>query len=187
MDLLSALAAAGVFSIACNVDTVLLAMGYAIRGVRVPLRGTVVLALFTTLVTYFSLVLGNAGAAVLSPGAARWLGGVVLVAIGAWFCLDYLRHPAQNGETPADLPASGAGWVTLSAALAVNNAGAGLAAGAGGLNAPAAAVFCLFCTLLALPLGRWLGCRLAGRLLGRYALPLSGLLLAALGAWACLG
>ena len=36
-------------------------------------------------------------------------------------------------------------------------------------------------TLAALPLGRWLGCRVAGRLLGAYALPLSGALLVVLG------
>ena len=41
----------------------------------------------------------------------------------------------------------------------------------------------LACTLAALPLGRALGAGLAGKLLGRFALPLSGLLLAGLGAW----
>ena len=39
------------------------------------------------------------------------------------------------------------------------------------------------CTLAALPLGRALGDSLAGKLLGRFALPLSGLLLAGLGVW----
>ncbi|MBM6927468.1 sporulation protein, partial [Pseudoflavonifractor phocaeensis] len=42
-------------------------------------------------------------------------------------------------------------------------------------------------TLAALPLGRALGDRVAGRLLGRYALPLSGLLLVALGVWQVVG
>lgn len=185
MDVLSVLAAALVFSAACNVDTVILAMGYAARGVHIPTRGAVILALVTTAVTYLSLLLGQGFGSALPGGGVRAAGGVVLMVIGAWFCLDFLRHPAPE-EVPAVLPASASGWVSLAAALAVNNAGAGVAAGAGGLNAPAAALASFLCTLLALPLGRWLGRGPAGRLLGRFALPLSGVLLLALGAFSCL-
>jgi len=185
MELVSTLASAGLFSAACNVDTVILAMGYAARGVHIPMRGAVILALVTTGVTYLSLLLGQGFGAVLPGSGVRAAGGVVLMAIGGWFCLDFLRHPAPE-EVPSVLPGSPYGWVSLAAALAVNNAGAGVAAGAGGLDAPAAALASFLCTLLALPLGRWLGQGLAGRLLGRFALPLSGVLLMALGAFACL-
>jgi len=68
----------------------------------------------------------------------------------------------------------------------VNNAGVGVAAGAAGLSVPAATGVNFLLTLLCLPFGRWLGAGVAGRLLGRLALPLSGLLLVALGTWEAL-
>ena len=167
------------FALACNLDTLLLSAGYAVRGLRVSPAHALVLAAVTTLVTAFSLLLGGAAAAVLPSGAAQALGGLALVGIGCWFLLDWLRGVAQ-GEAAPEPPAL-AGWVALAAALAVNNAGAGVAAGAAGLSVIAAAVSNFLVTLLSLTLGRRLG-----RLPGRWkslALPLSGLLLVALGAW----
>ena len=71
--------------------------------------------------------------------------------------------------------------MALSAALAVNNAGVGVAAGVTGLS-PVVASGCNFlATLLALWLGRALGRRLARWSL--LALPVSGLLLVLLGLW----
>ena len=71
--------------------------------------------------------------------------------------------------------------LALAAALAVNNAGAGMAAGAAGLSVPAAAGSNFLVTLLSLPLGRRLG-GIGGRWKA-LALPLSGVMLVALGAW----
>ena len=71
------------------------------------------------------------------------------------------------------------GWLALSAALAVNNAGVGVAAGVTGLS-PVLASGCNFAVTILL-LGRQLG-----RKLSRWstlALPASGGLLVALGLW----
>ena len=69
----------------------------------------------------------------------------------------------------------------LGAALAVNNAGIGLAAGITGLSPVLAAVCNFILTLLALRLGQVLGRRLTRW--SALALPLSGALLVALGLW----
>ena len=79
------------------------------------------------------------------------------------------------------------GCVSLAAALAVNNAGIGVAAGVSGIAPGWAALANFLVTLAALPLGRALGDKLAGRLLGKYALPLSGALLVLLGIWEAVG
>ena len=106
----------------------------------------------------------------------------VLVAMGLWCVLDWLRAGGRGASVPA---AGGSLWdcLALAAALAVNNAGMGAAAGVSGIRPLWAAGASLACTLAALPLGRALGEGLAGKLLGRFALPLSGLLLAGLGVW----
>ena len=177
MAWLTELPAAALFAAACNLDTVLLAAGFSARGAVLGRGYGLGLAALTTLITWLSLALGSAGARLLGGGLARALGGLVLAGIGAWFVLDWLRRPG-GGPPPAEPGPGGArAWVALAAALAVNNAGVapGLAAAANFLA-----------TLAALPLGRLLGGRLAGRLLGKYALPLAGVLLAALGLWEAL-
>lgn len=179
MEGLSALGAAAVFAAACNLDTVLLAMGWAARGVR-PGRGRrLIIAVGTTLVTWLSLALGARASA---AGALPVLGGLVLVGMGLWCVLDWLRAGGKGEAVPSE---GGSLWdcLALAAALAVNNAGMGAAAGVSGVDPLWAAGANLVCTLAALPLGWALGDSLAGRLLGRFALPLSGLLLTALGLW----
>ncbi len=180
MGVLSALGAVFLFTLACNLDTVLLAMSYAVKGIHVTAGQSVLVAAVTTAVTLLSLLLGDAAAALLPVGAGT-LGGLALIALGLWFLLDWLRGPGTAAG--ADAPRRLWGWVTLAAALAVNNAGIGMAAGVTGISPLGAALCNFLVTLAALPAGRWLGGRGVGRLLGRGAVPLSGALLVLLGLW----
>lgn len=184
MNWLSALTAAALFAAACNLDTVLLSAGFAARGVVLRRGYGLVIAALTTLITWLSLALGAGAAALLGGRTAQVLGGLVLAGMGAWFLLDWLRRPGPPPEGAEEAEAAGLrGCVALAAALAVNNAGAGAAAGVSGISPGLAAAANLLATLGALPLGRMLGSRLAGRLLGKYALPLTGGLLILLGLW----
>ena len=188
MNWLSALTAAALFAAACNLDTVLLSAGFAARGVVLRRGYGLVIAALTTLITWLSLALGAGAAALLGGRTAQVLGGLVLAGMGAWFLLDWLRRPGPTPEgaeeaEEAEAAAGLRGCVALAAALAVNNAGAGAAAGVSGISPGLAAAANLLATLGALPLGRMLGSRLAGRLLGKYALPLTGGLLILLGLW----
>ena len=80
------------FVAACNLDTLILAMGYGVKGIRLSAGRRLVLSAVTTLVTWLSLVLGDIAALVLTARAGARLGGVVLVGIGLWFVLDWLRR-----------------------------------------------------------------------------------------------
>lgn len=184
MSVWTTLLAVALFALACNLDTVLLAVGYAARGVRVSFRHSLVIAGVTTLVTWLSLVLGGAAGWALPDGLTEMLGALALIGIGFWVLLDCLR---RLGEAPEDQPPPAAvsawGWVSLAAALAVNNAGIGAAAGVTGVSPAWAALGNFFVTLGALALGRRLGLGVPGRLLGRFAPSLSGVLLILLGLW----
>ena len=184
MEWLSLLLAAVLFAAACNLDTVILSMGYAVKGVRVSLSHSLIIAALTTLITWASLLLGAGAARVLSGPLPNLLGGLVLVGIGAWFVLDWLRRLGPAGEAEGENRAATL-WGCVS--LAVNNAGIGVAAGVSGIAPGWAALANFLVTLAALPLGRALGDKLAGRLLGKYALPLSGALLVLLGIWEAVG
>lgn len=182
MELFWTFLAALVFAAACNLDTVILAMGYGMRGVRLDGLQALVIGGITTVVTWLSLVLGDTAAAVVPEGLAALLGGLVLVGIGMWFLLDWLRRP-EGESAPERRAGTLRECVSLAAALAVNNAGIGVAAGVSGVSPGWAAAGNFLVTLAALYAGRRLGDRLAGKMLGKYALPLSGVLLIALGAW----
>lgn len=175
MDFCSALCAGLLFALACNLDTVLSAVGQGAGGGRLGLREAFTVALVTTAVTFLSLTLGSLGASLLPRGLAERLGGLALTALGSWYLLDALR-----GGSPGPQKGSRS-WLALSAALAVNNAGVGVAAGVTGLPPVLASVCNFAVTLLSLLLGRQLG-----RTLSRWsalALPVSGALLVALGLW----
>jgi len=169
------------FALACNLDTVLLAAGYRLRGARLTLMGALVIAAVTTVITALSLALGRRAALLMPPGLPQALGGLVLIAMGLWFMLDWLRRPGgENALPPAEL--SGAAWVTLAAALGVNNAGAGVAAGVSGVSPFLGSVVNFAVTFVSLALGHWLGSRAERGWMGSCALPASGALLIVLGA-----
>ena len=184
MEILSSIGAILVFTMACNLDTILLSMGYAARGLTVSPGGCLILGGVTTVVTWLSLALGASAGQFLPAGLADMLGGLVLLAIGLWFLLDWLRSPVEGAEPLPPVRA----WVPLkvspvavSYSVKESSWGAGVAAGISGLSPLGAAVCNFGVTLLFIPLGGWLGAGPAGRLLGKYALPLSGLLLVLLG------
>ena len=85
MEWLSLLLAAVLFAAACNLDTVILSMGYAVKGVRVSLSHSLIIAALTTLITWASLLLGAGAARVLRGPLPNLLGGLVLAGIGAWY------------------------------------------------------------------------------------------------------
>ena len=169
------------FALACNLDTVLLAAGFRLRGMRLSPWGAVVIAAITTLITVFSLFLGQRAALLLRGSLPKSLGGLVLVAMGLWFLLDWLRRPGADSSVPP--PAAGhVAWVALACALGVNNAGAGVAAGVSGVSPVWGGAVNFLVTFLSLGLGHYLGSRAKRDHVDGWALPLSGLLLAALGA-----
>lgn len=176
MEFLSALGAGLLFALACNLDTVLAAMGQGARGIPTGPKEIFTAAGVTTAVTLLSLELGAAGASLLPPGLSGRLGGLALMALGLWYLLDALR-----GKSDAPPQEAARSWLALSGALAVNNAGVGVAAGVTGMP-PLLAAGCNFAvTVLSLILGRLLGRRLSRW--SRLALPVSGALLVLLGLW----
>ena len=166
-----------IFTLACNLDTLVLAIGFGQRGVRPTGRGCLLLGAVTSLITGVALALGQGAGGLIDPAAARQGGGLVLMAVGAWMLLDWLKTPGKTEE----LPSLGEGYLPLAAALGFNNGGAGLAAGVAGLPCLWGAAVNLAVTLLLLPLGLSVGRRLKGSRWGRLAAPLSGGLLLLLG------
>ncbi len=174
------------FVLSCNLDTFLLAVSFSLRGVSLPLSRIMIIAAVTTVITAISLLLGTFARSVFPDRSTR-LGGLVLMGMGLWFLLDGLRHWGQTTTSSQPLDTDAASCLPLAAALAVNNAGAGVAAGMSGLSPLGASCANFIITLLCLLPGARLGKYLAGRQASSLALPVSGLLLLLLGAWETFG
>jgi len=170
------------FASACNLDTVLLAAGFRMRGARLSFSGVMIIAAVTTVITFLSLAFGRSAASLLAPGLSRALGGLVLAGMGLWCLLDGLRSPKQEAAF-LSIDKNGTAWVILAAALGANNACAGMAAGVSGVDPCLGGAVNFAVTFLSLSLGHWLGRRAEekGGWPGRCALPASGVLLVALG------
>ena len=163
------------FVLACNLDTLILSFTYTLRGTALSPGPSLAVAGITSAITGLSLGIGMAAAGLLASAAGR-LGALLLALIGLLTLLDWLRAP-RGAETPPNT-----GSFSLAAALAVNNAAAGLAAGVSGLPPLRCAAVNFLVTLALLWAGRRLAETTSECRLSRYALPLSGVLLMLLGA-----
>ena len=169
------------FALASNLDTLILAMAWGARGYCLPCSGRVVIAGVTTAVTWLSLALGQAAGNLFASSAADRLGALVLMLMGLWTLLDWLRRLGVPEEESVRPPGGVLYCVPLAAALAVNNGGMGVAAGVAGIPALWAAGANLAATIVLLEAGWRMGAHAAGAFWSRCAVPVSGALLVMLG------
>lgn len=180
MDLIHSVLTAGLFGLASNLDTWILALAWGLRGVRLQAGEWLVITGVTTAVTWLALLLGAAAKELFAP-AAGMLGALVLVGMGLWTVLDWLRDLGRTETDPPAGPGSALSCVPLAAALAVNNSGMGVAAGVAGLTPLPVALANLAITLFSLWAGLSMGRKAEGTWLGRYGVLFSGVLLVLLG------
>ena len=184
------------FCLSANLDTLVIAVSYGMRHIKIPLWSNAVISLITTLGTLAAMLFGRLLSGVFPPALTGRLGGAVLIILGLWFLLDeckkiweahFLR--IEERETPPDLASDGAlavkAAVPLAAALTVNNLGMGIAASIAEISIVLTSIATFASTVLFLLLGSWLGRRKIFRRLGRTASLCSALLLTALGIYEC--
>lgn len=171
--------------VTANLDTLLLAAVWHSDGRRITWQEAGILTLTTSLMTGLALLLGQCGSGLWSVTAAKRISALLLVGMGLWMLLDWLR---QLGETAAETapknPHSLASGLLLGLALGANNSGLGLAAGLAGISPVWAVLGNAVVTLAALALGGCLAGRWLGKVLGDWQVPISGALLILMGALA---
>lgn len=174
------------FALASNLDTLILALAWGVRGHHLSGVSRLVIAGLTTVVTWLSLALGHVAGTLFAAGSAGTLGALVLIVMGLWTLLDWLQNLGQPVSEPAQTPGEFLCCLALAAALAVNNGGMGVAAGVAGIPPLWAASVNLVMTLLLLELGWRMGLHAVGSFWRHYAIPISGALLVLLGVLECI-
>lgn len=175
--------------LSANLDTVLLSMNWTLAKRRIPRWGVVLIAGVTSAVTMLSLLAGNLAGAWFNGQFAHKGSGLLLMGMGLWAVLDWLRVEEQAKPAPSHdtLPGSLGQTLVLALALGVNNCGIGVGAGLAGYAPLVAGGINFLLTLAALPLGQFLGKTVQGSKAERWALLAGGAVLILGGAVAAQG
>lgn len=188
-------------SLSFNFDNIVIGIAYGIKKIKIGFQANLIIALVTASGTFLSMAAGQYIAGFLPSGAANVAGAVGMAGFGLYFILQSLRPGKKGKETKElalkDVPdmmeyaeqsdrnhngsigVKEAALVGLS--LMGNNLGTGIAASITHISAFVTAAATFGISLFTLALGNFLGKHAAGKLAGKYAALISGMILILLG------
>ena len=184
------------FALSGNLDNLVIGLAYGMRGIRIRLEAGVLISGMVLAGTAISMALGQSLLCFLPLDFARFLGSAVMIGLGLgclWNVWKNRKEPAEEEQWPSRHPeqfdkdgSRHIDWkesLALGSALALNNVGLGLGAGAVGLRLVPACI-AVFCVSLGLLYGgNFLGRKRRKKDSGRNMEALSGVLMLLLGAW----
>ena len=184
-----------IFVISSNLDNLVIGLSYGLKGISIGPWANLLIGLITLVGTVISMGLGKVLLALLPGNLAEMLGSAAILLIGLWLLVGWLRGRGGGGwpgEDPERFDRDSSKRIeagealALGAALTVNNMGLGIGASAMGLGIVATSVGSCLCSILCLHAGNRVGRSWISRVLGRYAEPLSGLLVLCMGLYGLL-
>ncbi|MGG0275414.1 sporulation membrane protein YtaF [Bacillus rhizoplanae] len=84
-----------------SLDSCSVGLTYGLRNVRIPLKSIIVIGICSAVVMILSMGIGHMIAQVFSPVLATKIGGLVLVAIGAWVLYQFFQSDKKE-EAPQE-------------------------------------------------------------------------------------
>lgn len=176
------------FGVSASLDSLLVGVGYGIRGVHIKLWQNLLIGLVTLLGTCLSVGAGHLLTPLLPESLCNYTGSMILALLGVYYIAKWmftLRSRGQRGNSDM-VSTSAAGKpnalslaevLALSVTLSLNNVGIGLSASLAGLALLPAAAATFVSSVILLFLGNKLGRSSLLQLAGSAADPVSGLLL----------
>ncbi|MEI4829569.1 sporulation membrane protein YtaF [Bacillus sp. FJAT-53711] len=84
-----------------SLDSCSVGLTYGLRNVRIPLKSIIVIGICSAVVMILSMGIGHMIAQIFSPVLAARIGGLVLVAIGAWVLYQFFQSDKKE-EAPQE-------------------------------------------------------------------------------------
>lgn len=185
-----------IFIVSSNLDNLVIGFSYGLKGIEIGASSNMMIGFLTFLGTVLSMALGKSLLYLIPLKWVSALGSGMIMLIGAYFLVSYLykrttgsaesEWPQENPEKfdrdqskSIDVREAAA----LGVALTVNNMGLGIGASIMGLSIPVTSVGSCLCSLLCLHLGNRVGRSWLSRVIGKYAEPISGVLILLMGLW----
>ncbi|RZT02309.1 MntP/YtaF family protein [Cuneatibacter caecimuris] len=171
-----------IFALSSNADSLVAGMAYGIKKIRILWLSNLLVGLICFSGTLVSMIFGRSILLAVPEGFAGFLGGAIIIFIGAFGLIRLLIHRNGDEVEEESLPSLRIReTLLLGAALAVNNVGLGIGASMSGLPVISTAFCSLFASLVLLYLGNLLGRSRLASLVGKYAEPLADILMIGLG------
>lgn len=189
------------FSLSSNLDNVVIGIAYGVKNIKIRILPNLIIAAVTSIGTLLSMSVGKYISIFLPNYIANFLGAAVIIILGAYFLIQSIVKLINNTKSKelslkditdmveyaenSDLDKSGD--INIKEALFVafgltfNNLGTGVAASITGVNIPLTVIFTFLLSIFTIMLGDALGNHVFGKLLGKYAPLISGVLLIILG------
>jgi putative sporulation protein YtaF len=197
MMILSAL----LFSISSCLDNVVVGTAYGIKKIKIGIIANLIIAIVTSTGTFLSMSLGLYISKYIPQSFSNILGAGVIVILGMYFVIQSLiklfHHTKSKALALKDLTdmfdyveksdLDKSGDINMKEALLVafgltfNNIGAGIAASITGVNIYFTVIATFIISILTIILGEIMGNQIFGKLLGKYAPLIAGVLLLVLG------
>jgi len=196
MQLLSAL----LFGISASLDALIIGITYGIKKIKISLLQNILISLITLAGTVISIGLGSSLKPLLSAQTARIAGSTLLMMLGLYYILKYIRaiwKKYSSGKNLTINEIQGASTVEseedkknrlsiqetaiLGLALSVNNIGIGISASIAGLSLLPTAIATFICSVCFLLLGTSVGKVKILNIADKYSDLLTGLILIGLG------
>lgn len=183
-----------IFVVSSNLDNLVIGLSYGLKGISIRAGSNLLIGLITFLGTVLSMIFGRSLLLLIPLESATALGRCLILLIGVYFLVSYFVKLHSGG--------SEAGWpqenpekfdrdhsksievkeaAALGLALTINNMGLGIGASIMGLSVAATSIGSCLCSLLCLYLGNKAGRGWLSRVVGKYAEPISGILIILMG------
>jgi putative Mn2+ efflux pump MntP len=152
---------ATILSISTNLDNLAVGVAYGFKRLTIGWVANGAIASLSGLSTLCSMSLGNEIATLISPIAAKSLGSMLLIVIGAVVLGQFWRS-RHAPPPPADVPPVNSGMslrdaILLGLALTLSNIGTGISAGMTHLDVATTSGLSLLSSLVMIGGGVWLG------------------------------
>lgn len=186
------------FGFSASIDSFIVGMTYGVKKMHISSCKNLIISTITLVGTVLSILAGSRIAPFLPERAAKAAGSMILILLGIYYIVKFiliyfkkrrtanslsanaLSYSAASGRPDTSL-LTGREAAALGLALSVNNIGIGLGASISGIRLASTAAVTFFLSILLLALGNRLGKLHFLQFAGRFADPLAGLILIALG------
>lgn len=189
------------FSLSSNLDNVVVGVAYGIKKIKIGTIVNLIIAAITSTGTFLSMSLGIYISKFLPHSVANALGAGAIIILGVYFVTQSIMKLINNKKSKelalkditdmieyaekSDLDNSGdiniKEALIIAFGLTFNNLGTGVAASITGVSTQFTVAFTFILSILTIILGEAVGNHVLGKLFGKYAPLISGVLLIALG------
>lgn len=189
------------FSLSSNLDNLVIGIAYGIKKIKIGLSANFIIAIITTAGTFLSMLIGKLISRFLSQSVANILGALIIIALGLMFVIQSIIKLINNNKAKelalkdisdmveyaeiSDLDKSGdiniKEAVLIAFGLTFNNIGTGVAASITGVNIYFTSIATFMLSIITIIIGEVIGHNILGKLLGKFAPLISGILLIILG------